>query len=99
MGNSSQRESLNDKNYDGQDYTADQALRDGPLTNRKCTDVLFFLLFFVFFGGYGYTSYYGFKNGKPKELFRPVNGDGKLCGVDELADFPKLYYIIQTSGS
>ena len=28
-------------------------------------------------------------------MFYPVNGDGQLCGVDELAEFPKLYYIVK----
>lgn len=29
------------------------------------------------------------------QLLRPVNGDGKLCGVGELKDYPNLYYIIR----
>jgi len=31
MGNSTTRESLRDKGYDGSDYLSDPALKDGPL--------------------------------------------------------------------
>jgi hypothetical protein len=60
MGNSSTRESFNDKDYDGQDFIAPSELRNGPMTNRKCTDVFFFLLFLVSLGGYGLTVKYSF---------------------------------------
>ena len=75
----------------------DAELSNGPLKDRKCTDILFFLIFVAFFSGYGYTSHYAFTNGKPNELFRPVNGDGMLCGVDTLQDYKKLYYIFSTA--
>lgn len=97
MGNSNTREALNDKEYDGQDFQAPSELRDGPMTNRKCTDLLFVLLFIVTLGGYGWTVKYSFDNGNPNKLLRPVNGDGKLCGVGELVDYPKLYYIMNSA--
>jgi len=75
----------------------DENLANGPLKDRKCTDILFFLIFVAFFSGYGYTSNYAFANGRPDELFRPVNGDGMLCGVDTLLDYKKLYYIFSTT--
>ena len=76
MGNSSSNENLKDKDYDGADYTVDPQLRDGPMTDRKCTDCLFALIFIIFLGGYAATVQYGFVNGQPDQLFRPVNGDG-----------------------
>ena len=64
MGNSnSQQENLKDKNYDGADYTVDPQLRDGPMTDRRCTDCFFALLFIAFLGCYGYTCQYAFTNG------------------------------------
>ena len=80
MGNKNTREAMKDPDYDGQDFTSDPELRNGPMINRKCTDVLFWLLFIISIGGYGYTLHYGYKNGKPNELFTPVDGDGKFCG-------------------
>ena len=63
MGNSSSNENLKDKNYDGSDYTVDPQLRDGPMTDRRCTDCLMGLLFIVFMAMYGATVNYGFING------------------------------------
>ena len=60
MGNSSSNEKLNDKDYDGQDFTVDPQLRDGPMTDRKCTDCFFALLFIAFMGLYGATCAYAF---------------------------------------
>jgi hypothetical protein len=40
---------------------------------------------------------YGFKNGRPDKLLRPVNGDGALCGVAGLEDYPYLYFLIKRS--
>lgn len=67
------------------------------MKNRKCTDLLFVLLFFISLGGYGYTVKYSLENGNPDKLLRPVNGDGKLCGVGDLKLFPKLYYIMNSA--
>jgi solute carrier family 44 protein 1 (choline transporter-like protein) len=88
------REALKDKNYDGQDYQADPELRNGPLVNRKCTDFLFWAIFVAALVFYGISVRYGYANGKPKQLFTPVDGDGKFCGLDENVDYPYLYYII-----
>jgi hypothetical protein len=49
---------------------------DGPLFDRKCTDIVFFLIFWAFIGGYGWTLQYAYTHGDPAEVFRPVNGDG-----------------------
>jgi hypothetical protein len=97
MGNSSSNENLKDKNYDGSDYTVDPQLRDGPMTDRRCTDCLMGLLFIIFISMYGATVNYGFINGQPDQLFRPVNGDGQLCGVGDLVEYPKLYYIVRST--
>lgn len=32
-------------------------------------------------------------------MLRPVNGDGKLCGIGELKQYPNLYYLIRKSDS
>lgn len=94
MGNKTTREALKDSTYDGQDFTADPGLRNGPLVYRKCTDVLFWLLFVMSLGCYGYTCFYGFKHGKPRELFTPVDGDGRYCGEGVNEEYPYLYYVL-----
>jgi hypothetical protein len=64
------------------------------MVDRKCTDLLFWLLFVASIGVYGFTVHYGYANGKPNELFKPADGDGKLCGQDSNKDFPNLYYLL-----
>ena len=86
---------MKDPNYKGENFTANPKIREGPIADRGCTDVLFNLIFWIFLGWYGYTVYFSYTEGRPNEIFRPVNGDGKLCGVDDLKDFPKLMYVIQ----
>ena len=44
--------------------------------------------------GYGATVKYGLDNGKPDMLLRPVNFEGKLCGIGDLKEFPMLYYLV-----
>jgi len=67
------------------------------MIQRKCTDVLFWILFVASIGAYGWTCVYGWKNGKPKDLFTPVDGDGKFCGFDANAEYPFLYYVVDPS--
>jgi len=57
------RESLNDSEYKGEDYEVNPAVKNGPLRDRKCTDVLFLLIFFGFLGGMAVVSDFFMKNG------------------------------------
>jgi len=91
------RESLKDENYKGDDILVDVSLENGPLHNRRFTDIICLLVFIIFCGFYGSTVLYGFKNGRPEKLLRPVNGDGLLCGVGGLDDYPYLFFIMKRS--
>lgn len=69
-------------------------LDDGPCKERKCTDVLFFIIFMLFLGAMIGCSAYGYKNGSPGKLFAPLDSDGignyqycniilgNICGYD-----------------
>ena len=72
-------------------------MKNGPLFNRRCTDVICVILFWAFFALYVCTCYVSYRDGQPDKLLRPVNGDGQLCGVGDLEDYPNLYYIIRKS--
>lgn len=93
----SKREALKDPKYKGEDYNVNQEIENGPIQNRKCTDVLCLLLFIMFLGGYIWINVNAYKHGNVNKLLRPVNDDGKLCGVDELAEYPNLYYLVKAS--
>ena len=38
-------------------------LEDGPVTERKCTDVLFYIIFVLFMGAMMGCSFYGYAKG------------------------------------
>ena len=74
-------------------YTRTLAQEGGPIKNRGCTDVICFLLFFAFLGGWGVVGYYGFKNGDPTRLIYPSDSSGAICGSsDKLANRPNLLF-------
>jgi hypothetical protein len=70
------RQSLADPNYKGNDYSIDTMISSGPMSNRKCTDVLCLLIFFVATGGMGYLGYYSYSNGDPSLIMAPMDSDG-----------------------
>lgn len=88
------RESLRDQSYHGEDYLANQELLNGPLSNRKCTDCLFLVLFLAFFGLLIYITSESVEKGNPQQLITPVDYNGKLCGLDR-EGYDYLYYIIE----
>ena len=86
------RKSLMDRDYKGEDYEVDQKLREGPMTDRKCTDCLFLIIFFAFVGVFGYVTVLGFEN-NPQYLLSPLDWDRKLCGLDKgYEEYNKLYF-------
>lgn len=53
-----------------------EKLKDGIVMDRRCTDKLMCLIFFVFFGGMFATAAYGYKFGDPSKLVTPFDADG-----------------------
>lgn len=54
------REALKDENYKGEDFQVNTDLEKGPLFNRKCTDILCLLVFFLFLCVYISTVVHAF---------------------------------------
>jgi hypothetical protein len=46
--------------------------------DRRCTDKLMCIIFFIFFCGMFAVAAYGFKNGSPSRLVTPFDSDGKI---------------------
>ena len=44
--------------------------------NRKCTDVLVCIIFFIFFCGMFATAAYGYAFGAPSRIITPLDSDG-----------------------
>jgi hypothetical protein len=76
-----------------------EELANGPLAQRKCTDVLCCLLFVVFMGGMIGIAGYAISKGNPNLIGRGYDSDGKMCGVDAgYEDYPYLYFPIPFPG-
>ncbi len=48
-------------------------LKHGPNENKRCTDMIFCVLFLAVLGYVGYLSYQGFKTGDPDRLGSPYD--------------------------
>ena len=83
---------LKDRNYKGEDFNIKKELVGGPFNERKCTDGICCVIFLVFLIGMGYLTGYGIMNGHPDRLLSPIDGSGKICGVDTgYEEYPYLY--------
>ena len=71
-----------------------EEVRDGPLPNRRCTDVLCCLLFTVFLVAMFVVGVVGFANGEPELLIYPYDSDGHQCGRPNhpARDYKYIYY-------
>ena len=61
--------------------------------NRRCTDVLFTLIFLAFWVGMVYAGAYGFSKGDPRILVYGTDYQGNLCGKGALEDFKVRYFV------
>lgn len=81
-----------DPNYKGEDYQAPKHLEDGPQKERKCTDVLFAIIYFLFVSAMIGCSVYGYVKGSPAKLFAPIDAEGHICGYDPgYTNYPYLF--------
>ena len=63
-----------------QQLTKYDSLRDGPLKERGCTDILCALIFFAFVGAMITLGIFGYKNGDPDMILYPYDSSGNQCG-------------------
>lgn len=57
------RENLKDhENYMGEDYEANPELANGPLFDRKCTDLICLAVFIICIYLYGWTMMFAWQN-------------------------------------
>ena len=71
-----------------------EELRDGPVKNRRCTDILCCLIFTCFFIAMIAVGVYGFSNGDPGLVLYPYDSSGNQCGrPDTVTDnYNYIYY-------
>jgi len=70
----------------------------GPLVKRRsCTDVLCFLLFLAFIGGWVFVAYLGSREGDISRVIYPTDSQGNVCGQGSMQgrDFLLLFDLTQ----
>ena len=81
--------------YDGSDWTPDDALADGPLgeDHRSCTDIICGVLFFAYTIGMCFVAIWSFINADLEKLLAPIDSEGSFCGIDEgFEEHPYVYW-------
>ena len=75
--------------------TTNEELRDGPLKDRRCTDVFCFLVFLVFIAAMVVVGVFGFMNGDPALIIYPHDSSGNQCGRPgtPAEKYPLLYFV------
>lgn len=74
---------LKDRNYKGEDFDVPPELANGPRVNRKCTNLLCYIIFVVFNLTMFSFAIYGYINGNPGKLMAPLDADANFCGYTE----------------
>ena len=64
---------------DSKNKTPD-ALKNGVVMDRSCTDILMCTVFTIFFCGMFATAAYGYANGDPLKVITAFDSDGNQCG-------------------
>jgi len=99
-------ESIKKNDYKGDDYVVNKSFKKKNLVDqkRKCRDGLCCILFTAFLAMMFCFALYGYHEGQPGELVRPVDGNGRICGSTQkqyaaVKDYPKLWIADFTSAS
>ncbi|EGR33784.1 solute carrier family 44 protein member 2, putative [Ichthyophthirius multifiliis] len=72
----------------------EEELKNGPINQRECRDILCCLLFIATLVACIVLFAYGQINGQPKRLFAVYNTAGNPCGLDYQSDRKYLYFYI-----
>lgn len=78
---------------DGNKLKSNPELLNGPISenNRKCTDVIFCLIFICFILALLGCGAYGWWFGNPDKVLYFYDDDGKQCGLGFLTNYPYVY--------
>lgn len=75
---------------------------DGPTNERKCTDILCYLLLVAMWIGMTAIGIYAAQKGDYRLIVYPMDYTGNICGVNykdvDMTDYPKLIYVNNLGG-
>eukprot|EP00762_Andalucia_godoyi_P006425 ANDGO_02906.mRNA.1 Choline transporter-like protein 2 len=69
----------------------------GPVTDRRCTDIFFLLLFIAFWIGMIVVASISLAQGDPRRLYKPTDVYGNFCGMDNTLFTKGLIYDFDTA--
>ncbi|EGR28329.1 solute carrier family 44 protein member 2, putative [Ichthyophthirius multifiliis] len=72
----------------------EEQLKNGPINQRECRDLLFCLLFIAACISCIYFFSFGIANGQPKRLIAVYDKSGAACGLDNQSDRKYIYFYI-----
>lgn len=70
----------------------------GVRRERGCSDPICVILFLAFVASMLGACIYGYVNGHPAKLVAPYDLTNRHCGIDDLKEFPNLYFTKLTPG-
>lgn len=70
------KERLINKDEEDDGYPLPSEVSEGPSIHRRCNDILFFLLFILFWAGLIIIAGVAVNNGNPKRLASPFDSSG-----------------------
>lgn len=68
-------------------------LRNGPIINRKCTDLVCLFISILIISSSFTISIYSLRNGHPSELTVPYDTDHQPCGKGTRKNYPYIYFV------
>jgi hypothetical protein len=63
------------------DFKANEALKEGVIRDRTCTDIFCLLLFFAFIGAMCFCVFVGYSQGELDKVIAPIDPNQHFCGV------------------
>lgn len=88
------RRQLSDSNYTGADFRIDRRImREGPIRQRKCSDVLTLAIFIAVLGFMSIGAIYGIVNERFAMLTNLVDADQRICGYNSTTKRHQIMYI------
>ena len=69
-------------------------LKEGPVKNRRCTDICFGFLFLFFLFAMVMVGSYGYSKGDPTLILYPFDSSGNQCGNSDYSteNYPYIYF-------
>jgi len=83
MGCCDKDDKYKDADYGNPGYEGpkpDEKLKDGPIDDRSCTDIICCIIFVAFWVAMGYICYRGVTNGTPEKYLGVYDASGNMCG-------------------